>query len=80
MRRERTRSFGDRCRAGLLAAVALTGVLASTGCFRAPEPLLDSRDSLGTVVSVTAYRTDGFGESIARSEIDLAFEIGRAHV
>lgn len=74
MRRERTPSFGDRCRTGLLAAAVLLGSLALTGCSRATEPLLDSRDSLGTVVSLTAYRTDGIGESIARRDIDRAFE------
>lgn len=48
-------------------------VIALSGCTRASEPLRDSRESLGTFVSVTAYLPQDADEAAARDAVDAAY-------
>lgn len=67
--------FHRRCITVLVAAVLLASVsLFATGCdAEGPDPLLESREALGTVVSVTAYPAEGAHEDEVRAGIDLAY-------
>jgi len=47
--------------------------LALVGCDRAPEPVMDSREALGTVVAITAYPAEGADEADVRKGLDLAY-------
>lgn len=61
-----------RATAIVLALAALVA-LTLAGCNRTPDPLVDSREALGTIVSVTAYPTDGADDAAVSAGIDLAF-------
>ncbi|MDA3935846.1 MAG: FAD:protein FMN transferase [Actinomycetota bacterium] len=56
----------------LLTSIALTLSFSLTGCSRAPEPVRDAREALGTIVSITAYGED---EGSVRDALDDAYEI-----
>ena len=60
---------------GVCAAPALilglTAALALVGCAREPEPVRDSRETLGTVVTVTAYADD---KAAGTAAIDDAYD------
>lgn len=51
-------------------AAALTAVLGLAGCARTPEPHHDSREALGTIVTLTAYGPDA---EALRSAADAAY-------
>ncbi len=57
----------------IVLSLALVLPLALTGCSRAPEPALDSREALGTVVAVTAYPADGADEAVTQTGLDAAY-------
>ena len=55
-------------------ALALTLSLALTGCNRPPEPVMDSREALGTVVAITAYPAQGTDEAATQAGLDAAYD------
>jgi len=60
--------------AGLLAAFALALSLALVGCSRTPEPVMDSREALGTVVAITAYPAADADEAATGAGLDAAYD------
>ncbi len=55
----------------LLCALVSVSLLA--GCSSTSEPVRDAREALGTVVSVTAYRTDGASDEDVLRAVDDAY-------
>lgn len=68
-----TRSHTARALALLLAAAFAAGLLAGCSAMRADEPVSDTREALGTFVSVTAYPAEGADEAAVRAAIDEAY-------
>lgn len=58
----------------MLVAALVLGTLWLPGCSKSDTPVLDSRETLGTVVSVTAYPADDTSESGARAGVDAAYD------
>lgn len=59
----------------VVALLAALLALTTTGCARTPQPTLDARNALGTVVSVTAYPAQGAEDAEAlRPAINSAYE------
>lgn len=48
--------------------------LTLTGCDRAPEPVMDSREALGTVVAITAYPADDAEDAATQAGLDDAYD------
>jgi len=57
-----------------LLALVLAGALALTGCDRTPEPVMDSREALGTVVAITAYPAAEADETGTQAGLDAAYD------
>ncbi|MDO9108231.1 MAG: FAD:protein FMN transferase, partial [Coriobacteriia bacterium] len=67
------RITSTRLGTAILLALAAFVALTLAGCDRTPDPLMDSREALGTIVSVTAYPADGTDDQLVSAGSDLAF-------
>lgn len=72
----RTPARGWNVRLTRLGAVLFAAALCLglSGCATGVEPVLDSREALGTVVSVSAYPADGADEAAVRTGLDAAYD------
>ncbi len=56
------------------AVLFLTSLLTLTACTKTPQPAMDARDALGTIVTVTAYPAEGHVADDLADALDAAYD------